>query len=179
MGFMFILIILSIIFNLVPMIILPLAYDIIPNNVPVFLDFWGNTIISMEKSFISILRLPFMGLLLSLLCWTMYSLKITGKNESFNKIIWSIVALVGSLKMGIQSMEILFYENVKIVNIFRISIIVFVLIGVVILVYGILKMYKNKIEYSEYKIGLNNNRIKIIGILCVYIIVVLIPFYIK
>jgi len=54
------LIILSIICNVVPMIILPIFYEAIPNNIPAFIDFFGNTLVSMEKSYISILRLPIM-----------------------------------------------------------------------------------------------------------------------
>jgi hypothetical protein len=161
------------------MVILSLVYDIIPNSVPAFVDIWGNSVISMEKSYIAILRLPFMGLLLSLLCLIMYSLKIYGKNDKFNKIIWSIVALICALKMGIQSMEILFYENIETINIFRTILFILIIIGIIILVYSVLKMNKNKIPYSEYKIEIKNNRIKIIGIICVYIIIVLMPFYIK
>jgi hypothetical protein len=160
------------------MVVLPLVYDIIPNSVPAFVDFWGNAIISMEKSYIAILRLPFMGILLSILCLIMYSLKIYGENGKLNKIVWSMVALIGALKMGIQSMEILFYENLETIYILRIIIFILILIGIIILVYSVLRMNKNKIQYSEYKIGIKNNRIKIIGIICVYIITVLIPFYI-
>jgi len=176
---MFILIILSIICNIVPMVILPIFYGLIPDNVPAFVDFFGNTIISMEKSYISILRLPIMGLLLSIICIIMYKINLSGENGKFNKIIWSIVAFIGSLKMGITSMEILFYENIEIINIFRIIIMVLVIIGIMVLVYGLIKMYKNKIPMEEYKIGIKSNSIKIIGILCVYIIIVLMPIYIK
>jgi len=109
----------------------------------------------------------------------MYKINLSGKNGKFNKIIWSIVAFIGSLKMGITSMEILFYENIEIVNIFRIIIMVLVIIGIAVLIYGLIKMYKNKIPIDEYKIGIKNNNIKIIGILCVYIIIVLMPMYIK
>jgi hypothetical protein len=173
------LIVLSIICNVVPIIILPIFYDIIPNNVPAFVDFFGNIIISMEKSYISILRLPIMGLLLSIICIIMYQINLTGENGKFNKILWSVVAIIGALKMGITSMEILFYENMEIINIFRIIIMVLVIIGIAVLVYGLLKIYKNKIPINEYKNGIKSNSIKIIGILCVYIIIVFMPMYIK
>ena len=161
------------------MIILPLAYDSIPNNIPAFLDFFGNTLVSMEKSYISIFRLPLMGLLLSLICIIMYSFKLTGENEKINKMVWSVVALIGALKMGITSLEILFYENAEITKIFRLLILILVLAGVGILIYGLVKMYRNKIQYSEYGVGIKSNRIKIIVILCLYIAVVLMPVVLK
>ncbi|MCL2801370.1 MAG: hypothetical protein FWD28_06400 [Treponema sp.] len=161
------------------MIILPIFYGAIPNDVPAFVDFFGNTIVSMEKSYLSILRLPIMGLLLSIICIIMYKINLSGENGKFNKIIWSIAAFIGSLKMGITSMEILFYENMEIINIFRIIITVLVIIGIMVLVYALIKMYKNKIPIEEYKIGIKNNSIKIIGILCIYIIIVFMPMYIK
>jgi uncharacterized membrane protein len=110
---MFWLIILSILCNAIPMVILPIFYEVIPENIPAFIDFFGNTVVSMEKSYISILRLPVMGLLLSIICIVMYKIQLTGENKKLNKIIWSIVAFIGSLKMGITSLEILFYKNTE------------------------------------------------------------------
>jgi hypothetical protein len=179
---MFFLIILSIVCNVVPMVILSLFYNAIPNNVPAFVDFLGNTVVSMEKTYISILRLPFMGLLLSIICIIMYSIKLSGENGKFNKIIWSVVAFICALKMGITSMEILFYENMETIKLFRIIVMVLVVIGIMALIYGVLKMYKNKIPFNEYKDGIKNNRLKLIGIigtLGLYIIIAFIPMYIK
>ena len=68
------LIALSIIFNIIPMVILPLFYKNIPNSIPAFVDLWGNTVVSMEKSYISIFRLPVMGILLSIICIIMYKI---------------------------------------------------------------------------------------------------------
>jgi hypothetical protein len=161
------------------MVILPLVYENIPNNIPAFVDFFGNTVVSMEKTYISIFRLPIMGLLLSIICLIMYKIKLIGEKEKFNKIIWSVIAIIGALKMGITSMEILFYENIEIINIFRIIILVLVIIGIVVLIYGLLKIYKSKIPINEYKTGFKNNSIKIIGILCIYIIIAFMPIYIK
>jgi hypothetical protein len=164
------------------MVILPLFYNAIPNNVPTFVDFLGNTVVSMEKSYISILRLPFMGLLLSIICMIMYSIKISGENGKFNKIIWSVVAFICALKMGITSIEILFYENMGTIKLFRIIVMILVVIGITILIYGVLKMYKNRIPFNEYKDGIKNNKLKFIGIigtLGLYIIIVFMPMYIK
>ena len=176
---MLILIIFSIICNLAPMAILPVFYETIPNSIPAFVDFFGNTIVSMEKSYISILRLPLMGLTLSFLCIVMYSIKISEENEKFNKIIWSVAAFIGALKMGITSMEILFYENMELVQRFRLIIMVMVILGIIVLLYGLYKMYKNKIQLSDYKTGVINNRIKIIVTLCLYVALVLMPVYLK
>jgi hypothetical protein len=107
----------------------------------------------------------------------MYKIEFAGENTKFNKIIWSIVAFIGSLKMGITSMEILFYENIEIINISRAIIWILVIIGISVLIYGLIKINKNKIPINEYKIGIKNNSIKIIGILCVYIILVFMPMF--
>ena len=176
---MFILIILSIIFNIVPMVILPIFYGIIPDNVPAFVDFFGNTIVSMEKSYISILRLPIMGLLLSIICIIMYKINLSGENGKINKIIWSIVAFIVALKMGITSMEILFFENKKIMIIFNLMNILLILNGIMFLIYGLIKIYKNKISINEYKYGVKKSSIKIVGTLCVYIVMVFMPMYIN
>jgi hypothetical protein len=173
------LIIFSIICNIIPMVILPLFYEIIPNNIPAFIDFLGNPIVSMGKSYISIFRLPFMGILLSIICIIMYAINLPNEYKRANKVIWSVIAFVGSLKMGITSLEILFYKNLEIIKYFRMSVLILVIIGILILVYGLTKIYKNNIPFNEYKNGINKNKIKIVGIIIIYIIVVLMPFYLK
>jgi hypothetical protein len=173
------LIIFSIICNIIPMVILPLFYENIPNNIPAFVDFLGNPIVLMEKSYISIFRLPFMGILLSIICIIMYSINLPNEYKRPNKVIWSVIASIGSLKMGITSLEILFYKDLEIIKYFRISVLILVIIGIIILVYGLIKIYKNNMPFSEYKNGINKNKIKITGIIIVYIIIVLMPLYLK
>jgi hypothetical protein len=80
-----------------------------------------------------------MGVLLSIVCITMYKIKFDNENHKFNKMIWEVIALIGSLKMGITSLEIIFYENTKTIKYFRISILVLVLAGIIILIYDIIK----------------------------------------
>jgi len=160
------------------MIILPIFYEIIPNSVPAFVDFFGNTVVAMDKSYLAIFRLPIMGLLLTVLCIIMYKIELTGENIIINKIIWSVVAFIGALKMGITSMEILFYDNMHVITVFRTIIMFLVIIGIMFLVYGLVKIYKNKIPIIEYKNGIKSNSIKIIGIICGYIAIVLMPFYV-
>jgi uncharacterized membrane protein len=148
---MIVLIILSIVGNIIPIIILPIFYNNIPSQIPAFVDIMGNPVVFMEKTYISIFRLPIMGILLTVICIKMYLIKISEQNINFNKIIWSVIAFIGSLKMGITSLENLFFDNSEITNIFRTSVLILVLIGVIILVYGLIKMYKNKISVIEYK----------------------------
>jgi hypothetical protein len=73
-------------------------------------------------------------------------------------------------RMGISLMKILFYENQKIMVILQ-------FMSIIIIIYFGLKKFKLKI--IEYKNGIIKNKIKIIGIMCVYIIFVLMPIYIK
>jgi hypothetical protein len=61
----------------------------------------GNVMISVEKTTITIFRLPFMGIIFSMVCLIRYTVKLPAVKQKNNKIIWSIVALIGSLKMGI------------------------------------------------------------------------------
>ena len=173
------LIILSFIFNVIPMVILPLVYKKIPNRIPAFVDLWGNTVASMEKSYLSIFRLPVMGILLSIICIVMYKIKFINENKKLNKMIWQVIAFIGSLKMGITSLEIIFYEKLETIKYFRITVFVLVITGIIILIYGLIKMYKNKITFMEYKNGINKNKILITGIMFMYIIIALMPIYTK
>jgi hypothetical protein len=162
-----------------PIIILSIFYKNIPQNIPAFVDLWGNTIVSMEKSYISILRLPVMGILLSIICIIMYLINLPNEKRKINKKIWSIIAFIGSLKMGLTSLEILFYENMDIINYFRIFIFILVISGIIILLYGLLKLYRKKIIFLEYKNGINKNKIIIILLLILYILIVIMPVYYK
>lgn len=172
-------IILSIVFNVIPMLILFLFYKNIPGDIPAFVDLWGNTIVSMEKSYISVSRLPVMGVLLSAICVVMKKIKFDNESGKLNDMIWSAAAIVGSLKMGITSLEIIFYENTAAVKYFRIIVFALVITGIIILMRGLMKMYKNKIPFTEYKKGIHKNIMLITGILFMYIIIALMPIYIK
>jgi hypothetical protein len=156
-----------------------MLYNNLPNNIPAFVDFMGNTMISVETTKLTIFRLPFMGLIVSMICLIMYTVKLSDIKQKYNKIIWSIVALVGALKMGVTSIEICFYQNIEIIKIFRIIVFVLSGIGIFTLLYGIFKIYKNKVSLDEYKNELNKTKIIIIGmLLLVYILITIIPVYI-
>jgi hypothetical protein len=163
------------------MIFLPIFYKILPENIPDFVDLLGNPIISMEKSYISILRLSFMGLLLSVICIIMFFIHLSKEKQKLNKTVWSIIAFIGSLKMGLTSSEILFYENANAIKYFRIIIFVLVLIGIGLLLYGgIYKLYKTRVKIEEYKNEINFSNKIIIGIIIFsYIIIALMPMYYK
>ena len=176
---MFFLIALSVICNIAPMVILPLAYDLIPDKIPAYMDFFGNTVSYMEKSYITIFRLPMMGLLMTIICIIMYSTKLTNYNKGINKIIWSVVAFIGTLKMGITSMEILFYDNIEVKGYFRTSVWILVVIGVLVLISGIVIMHKNKITFAEYRNKINSNRLGIFSVFILYVIFTLMPMYIN
>jgi NADH:ubiquinone oxidoreductase subunit 6 (subunit J) len=108
----------------------------------------------------------------------MYSIKLPKEKQKYNRIIWSIVALIGSLKTGITSAEIYFYENIEFVKIFRIVVFVLSSVGIIILLYGVLKTYKSKVKMVDYKDGINKVKVIIIGILfIVYIVITVLPVY--
>jgi uncharacterized membrane protein len=56
-----ILLIISVILNIIPIIVLPMFYNNIPDNIPAYVDFMGNTLITVEKTNFTISRLPMMG----------------------------------------------------------------------------------------------------------------------
>ena len=152
------------------MVILPLVYKTIPNTIPAFVDIWGNPIVSMEKSYLSIFRLPIMGILLSFICIVMYKIKYDTAHQKPHKMVWQTIAFISSLKMGITSLEPIFYEKTETIQYFRITVFVLVLTGILLLLYSLLRMYKNKISITEYKINIHKNKIVIIGILFLYIV---------
>ena len=170
-------IILSIVLNIIPTVVLPLLYHVIPDSIPAFVDFLGHPIVLMEKSYLSIFRLPVMGILLSLLCIVMYNIKLEHKKP--NQIIWRTTACITSLKMGITSLEVLFFEKVETVKYFRLAVFGLVIIGIIILLRALIKMYKDKYVFTEYKKDLQKNRMLLSGIIFAYILAALMPFYIQ
>ncbi|MDR2480755.1 MAG: hypothetical protein LBD07_00475 [Spirochaetaceae bacterium] len=168
-------IVLSIIFNIIPIVVLPLFYTNIPNSIPAFVDLRGSTIVAMEKSYISIFRLPVMGVLLSFICLMMFKADLENEQKKLNKIIWPVIAFIGALKMGITSLEILFYAEMNIITYFRTAVFVLSVIGVVVLLYALVRMYKNKITFTEYKNEIIKNKAMIIALVSLYIITALAP----
>jgi len=176
---MFFLLVLLVICNVMPMLVLLLSYENIPNYIPAFVNLFGNTVVLMEKSLVSIFRLPLMGLILTIISVLMYSIKLPGENGKLNKMVWLAVAFIGSLKTGLTSMGVLFYGNVETANTFRIVILIFVAIGVAVLACGLVKMHRDKIPLAKYKNSANRHKVKIIGLMCAYVLVALMPFYMR
>jgi uncharacterized membrane protein len=172
-------IVLSFVFNIIPLVILPVFYQNIPDTVPAFVDLLGNPVVSMGKSYPAIFRLPLMGVLLSIVCLVMYRIKLDGENQKLNQIIWRAAACITALKMEITSLEILFYEKAQALKFLRLAVLAIVITGAAILIYGAVKMYKNKIPFTEYKEGMTKTKIPIALSLVLYILIALMPLYIK
>lgn len=172
------LLIVSFVLNFIPIIVLPMVYNSIPDTIPAFVDFTGRAMVSIEKTYFTIFRLPLMGIILSIVCLIMYSAKLSGIKQKYNKILWSIVAIIGALKMGLTSIEVCFSKNIELVKYFRITVFILSGIGILALLYGIIKIYKNKIKMAEYSNGINKIKGIIIGILLLaYILITIIPVY--
>ncbi|MDR2798431.1 MAG: hypothetical protein LBB80_08805 [Treponema sp.] len=172
------LLIVSIILNIIPIIVLPMLYNNLPNDIPAYVDFLGNVMVSVEKNNLTILRLPLMGIIFSMVCFIMYTVKLPDIKQKYNKIIWSIVAFIGSIKMGVTSIEVCLYENLEYIKIFRILVFVLSGTGIITLLYDVIKIYKNKVKVVQYKNGLNKMKIIIVGILLlVYVLITIIPVY--
>jgi uncharacterized membrane protein len=146
--------------------------------IPAFVDFAGNPIYYIPKSYISIMRLPLMGILLTAVCYIMYLEKLPDEAKKISKLIWPVAALICSLKTGITSLDILFNQGQAVIR-FRAFVIILVLAGIAVLVYGLMKLMKNKLslidknEFSKGKIYL------IGGIVCVYVVIVLMTRFLR
>jgi len=176
---MMILIVLSLLCNLAPLVLLLLWYANIPASIPAFVDLWGNAIMFVDKSYLTVSRLPMMGIILTALCVVMYGIQLPKEKRRFNKIIWAIVAFIASLKMGLTSLEVLFIRSTAAIQYFRIAILILVVAGVIVLGGAAFKLYKNNIQWQEYKSGMSKIRTIIVAALVmVYVAIAAMPSYI-
>lgn len=135
------LITLSVILTISPFILLPILYDSIPQQVPAFVDIKGNPTLMMNKSIFSVFRLPLMGIMTQIACYTMYSVKLECEKEN-NQLLWISVSFLAALKMSFTSMEVLIYNNSEMLNVFRIIVLIVVCIAVVGIVFYGYSLYK-------------------------------------
>ena len=134
-------IILSIILTICPFILLPLFYQHIPEQIPAFVDIKRNPTLMMNKNAFSIFRLPLMGTVTQIICFTMFSVKLEYEREK-NKFLWLLVSIMAGLKMSLTSMEVLIYDNTELLNIFRTIILISVCIAVVGIIFYGYTLYK-------------------------------------
>jgi uncharacterized membrane protein len=80
------LLIVSFVLNIIPIIVVPMLYTNIPNTISVYVDFMGKVMISVEKTNITIFRLPFMGIIFSTVCLIMYTVKLPALKQKYNKL---------------------------------------------------------------------------------------------
>ncbi|MGI1659447.1 MAG: hypothetical protein ACRKFN_10755 [Desulfitobacterium sp.] len=170
---------LSAFISILPFPLLTLLYDLIPAQVPLFVDLAGNPTVMASKSLLSVFRLPTMGLMIQVICIAMFSLKFSNKLQAkTNSIIWLGISLIGALKMSLTSMEVLIFGNEYLLNAFRIFIWITVLAGVALLLYGSFVLYKEQGNefLKKYQKVINKWQYIAISIaLVVYIIMVFIP----
>lgn len=171
--------ILSVFISILPFPLLTLLYDLIPSQVPLFVDLAGNPTVLASKSLLSVFRLPVMGLMIQVICLAMFSIKFSNELQTkTNKMIWLAVSLIGAVKMSFTSMEVLIYENINLLDAFRIIVWVTVIVGVVLLSYGSFVLYRqlgNKFLKKYQKAITKWQYITISIALAVYIIMVFIP----
>lgn len=143
-------IILSVLITISPFILLPIFYENIPQQVPVFVDIKGNPTLMINKNIFSVFRLPFMGVMTQIVCFTMYSVKLEYEKEK-NQLLWLSVSFLAALKMSFTSMEVLIYDNSKTLNIFRTVILIVVCIAVVCIVFFGYSLYKKyDRQFTQY-----------------------------
>lgn len=141
---------LSIILAISPFVLLPILYDYIPQQVPAFVDINGNPTVMINKNAFIIFRLPLMGAMTQIICFTMFSLKLDYERDK-NELLWLFLSIMVGLKMSLTSMEVLIYDNTEWLNIFRTIILMTVciaLVGIVFYGYILYKKYNKKfIQY--------------------------------
>jgi len=170
----------AVIIAIAPFIILPVFFNNIPPNIPAFVDVFGNPTQIMATSYLSIFRLPLMGIVLQVICLLMFMLKLGDQEIKSNRLTWSIISIIISLKMSLTSLEVFIYNNSFLLQIFRIVILILVVSGIIVLIMSILKLCKNyKNYFKDYFTKILNWKLAvIITSICCYIILVLMPFYI-
>ncbi|MCZ2129091.1 MAG: DUF1648 domain-containing protein, partial [Bacteroidia bacterium] len=99
------LITLSVIMTIIPFVLLPIFYESIPQQIPAFVDIKGNPTLMMNKSIFSVFRLPLMGIMTQIACFTMYLVKIEYEKEK-NKLLWLSISFLAALKMSFTSLEV-------------------------------------------------------------------------
>ena len=144
------LITLSVILTIIPFVLLPIFYDSIPQQIPAFVDIKGNPTLMMNKSIFSVFRLPLMGIMTQIACFTMYSVKLEYEKEK-NKLLWLSISFLAALKMSFTSMEVQIYGNSEMLNVFRAIVLIVVCIAVIGIVFYGYSLYKkyNK-QFIQY-----------------------------
>ncbi len=167
--------------SILPIVVLPLFSDFLPKEIPAFINYFGNPTLMMKTTSLSILRLPLMGITLQIVYMIMYSLKLTEDAIKDNQITWSTCSIIVALKMSITSFEIFIVSDQFILNSFRWTILILVIIGEVVLIKSVYNLYKQyKGHYKDYYKYLEIWKIRTVFLsLSFYIILVSMPFILK
>jgi uncharacterized membrane protein len=172
----------SLIMSILPFPILAFLYELVPSQVPLFVDLAGNPTVMTTKSIFSVFRLPTMGLMVQAICIIMYLIDFNDISKlKTNKRIWLAISFIGAIKMSITSLEILIYENTLVLNIFRTSVLITVIVAVIILLYNLFVLYReDKNQFlKEYHKAISKGQYNAIAIaLAAYILLVFLPIFI-
>ncbi len=169
---------LSAILSIIPFPLLALLYNLVPEQVPLFVDLAGKPTVMTSKSFLSVFRLPTMGLMIQVICVAMFFVNLRDEQENkTNRVLWLAISLIGAVKMSFTSMEVLIYRNVGWLFAFRIIVWVTVILGVGLLSSSVFTVYKQqRSEFlKEYQKAISKWQYIIISIaLAVYLMMVFI-----
>ena len=96
------------IITLIPFVIISCFFQAIPANIPAFMDLSGHSLLLMNKDLFSVFRIPWMGVMLQITCYTMFY----GRYENGrHRELWRWIALSSALKMTLTSLEIIVFDN--------------------------------------------------------------------
>ncbi|MCR6641884.1 MAG: DUF1648 domain-containing protein [Sporocytophaga sp.] len=145
-----ILISISLIITGIPFVLLSIYYDCLPDQIAVFVDINGSPTMLMDKSIFSVFRLPVMGVMTQIICFTMYRIKLEYEREK-NQRLWLSVSVLAALKMSLTSIEVLIYTKQDLFNLIRITVLIVIFLAIVSIAFNLYSIYNryNK-HFMEY-----------------------------
>lgn len=83
-------------------------YPVFPPAIPAFVDAAGKPLVSLDKSPLTVLRLPLMGLAAQAACWAMWATRLKGADAwAAHRLLWASVALLMGGKLLLSSLDVL------------------------------------------------------------------------
>jgi uncharacterized membrane protein len=145
-----ILITISVIITVIPFVLLSIYYDRLPDQIAVFVDINGSPTMLMDKSIFSVFRLPVMGVITQIICFTMYWIKLDYEREK-NQRLWLSVSVLAALKMSLTSIEVLIYTKQDLFNLIRIIVLIVIFLAIASIAFNLYSLYNryNK-HFMEY-----------------------------
>lgn len=139
--------ILDLLLTFLPFLIIGLNYSSMPERLPIFVNLLGEPLVLAGKSFFTAFRLPFMAVILQLICLVMYlggrgNITQAGKSMALFRGFWVAGAFTAAVKVSFSSLEYTGVFPPEFNNIFRVVVLGAALAGVTFLLLALIGLYK-------------------------------------